>query len=227
MSVKRIFLILLYIGILPVFSFEAFPADNLAILIPAENQNIELSNVSVKGSVAPPEKLVGKIKWETTVEGSTCKTETNSDQNGTIVVSPHPSHNSSFGPNTVIAKANIDITPPLLEVKDSEGKVIPDGGLTNKTSISIFVDDYADGSGIDKLEVRQGSPTGTILFSDDTDYGQSHTYSPPSLPEGLIYVKAIDKCQNYTQHDLHMAFANFSDDSPILTFSKVERSSYV
>ena len=120
-----------------------------------------------------------------------------------------------------------DTNSPQIVVKDSQNNVIPDSGVTNSTNITIEVTDE-NGSGIDKVEVRKDNPTsGQLLFSDDTDYGQSHTYSPPNFPEGLIYVKAIDKCQNYTQHDLHMAFANFSDDSPILTFSKVERSSYV
>jgi len=179
---------------------KGYAEVSLDILKPTENEKISLPSVSVKGKVTPPEKLVGKIKWETTVEGNKSIQETDSEQEGAIVVAPFPIHNSSFGPNTVIAKAKIDVTPPLLEVKDSEGKVIPDGGLTNKTSISIFVDDYADGSGIDRLEVRQGGPTGSILFSDDTDYGQSHNYSVSNLPEGTIYVKAIDIMGNYTLH---------------------------
>ena len=115
---------------------KGYAEVSLDILKPTENEKISLPSVSVKGKVTPPEKLVGKIKWETTVEGNKSIQETDSEQEGAIVVAPFPIHNSSFGPNTVIAKAKIEVgtkNPDLLieslKNKYSKENINVDDGL--------------------------------------------------------------------------------------------------
>jgi len=153
-------------------------------------------DIPVKATINPAgSNPNAKIHWDITlVEGTKYETETDPDDDGTLVITVFPTTNSAFGEKTITAKLSGDLTPPLLEVRDSKG-TIPNNGFTNKKSVTELVDDYEDGSGIDKLVV-----TGSVLFMDDTDYGQTHEYNISNINDGKVTSKAYDLAQNVTTH---------------------------
>ncbi len=103
--------------------------------------------------------------------------------------------NDQDGQNDALHYFLIDTKSPVIEIRDSAGKLISDDEWTN-AKITATVDD-SNGSGIDKLEVRKNNPdTGTLIFSDGTNYGQNYTYNISGLTEGKVFVKAFDKAGN-------------------------------
>jgi len=90
-----------------------------------------------------------------------------------------------------------DDKPPSLEVGNPSRKLLSNGSVTRSTTISIKAGDGPTGSGIDRLEVRQGNSEDVrIFFSDETDYEGSHTYSLSNLPKGTIHVRISDRMGN-------------------------------
>ncbi|PCI38120.1 MAG: hypothetical protein COB53_05175, partial [Elusimicrobia bacterium] len=99
-----------------------------------------------------------------------------------------------------------DCKPLLLAVLDANSQEVPNGGFPSQGEISISADDGSDGSGPGRIEIYQGDPNagGSLLASNDNDFGESHTYSSSdqglsilaNLPEDLIFVRVIDQAGN-------------------------------
>jgi len=97
---------------------------------------------------------------------------------------------------------------PTITVKNSNGDVIPEGGVTGK-NVTVEVNDGGNGSGLCHFQVFQGSDaSGTPLnqFWNSAYYNESsHTYTLNDLPEGQICVLAHDQAGNFSQHGFMLA----------------------
>ena len=87
------------------------------------------------------------------------------------------------------------VRKPTLEIKNQQGQVVPDQGVTNSDTLTAKLTD--DDSGPGRLEVWRGAPDagGTRVFFDDEDFDAvEHTYSLSSLGgDGQYVVRGFDR----------------------------------
>ena len=102
---------------------------------------------------------------------------------------------------------HFDEEVPGVVFTDNNGNPISFGGTTSSNNIYIYVSDNDIGSGVDRIEVRKDSASGSLVFSDyvDHEYGDyvengmpfNAKYDLTNLSDGDYFATVFDQAGNH------------------------------